>query len=304
MTNHPRAGTNGAAFVLAAATVWGTIGLAGRAAFRAGVVPLEAAFYRAGISFVVVLTATLLTSPAALRVRARDLWLFAAYGFLSIAIFFYVYLYAIERTSIATAAILLYTAPAFVAVLSALIFKEPLTGVRAAAVALAVFGCVLVVRGYDPGSLRLNLPGVLAGLASGFTYAMYSIFGKTALRRYGTRTTLTYAFGFGTIFLGAAAVYRKAVTVAHPSEAWLPILYLALVTTLFAGILYLSGLRRIEPGRASLIATIEPVVAAVLGYAVLGERLDQWQVVGGLLVLSAVVIAGRARLAEARSGGG
>ncbi|MGH2670280.1 MAG: EamA/RhaT family transporter, partial [bacterium] len=78
----------GAAFVLAAATVWATIGLAGRAAFRAGVTPLEAAFYRAGLSFVVVLTVTLLTSPAALRVRARDLWLFAAYGLISIAIFF------------------------------------------------------------------------------------------------------------------------------------------------------------------------------------------------------------------------
>ena len=289
----------GAAFVLAAATVWATIGLAGRAAFCAGVTPLEAAFYRAGLSFAVVLTVTLLTSPAALRVRARDLWLFAAYGLISIAIFFYVYLYAIERTSIATAAILLYTAPAFVAVLSALIFKEPLTGVRAVAVALAVAGCVLVVRGYDLVSLRLNLPGVLAGLASGFTYAMYSIFGKSALRRYSTRVTLTYALGFGTIFLGGAAVRSGAVSLVHSAETWLVILYLALVTTLLAGVLYLSGLRRIEPGRASLIATIEPVVASVLGYAVLRERLAQWQVVGGLLVGSVVVIAGRAQHAAA-----
>lgn len=290
--------------MIAAAVVWGTIGIAGRAAFRAGVAPLEAAFYRAAISFVVVLAVTLLTSPASLRVRARDLWLFAAYGLVSIAIFFYAYLYAIERTSIATAAILLYTAPAFVAVLSALIFKERLTSGRAAAIGLAAAGCVLVVRGYDLAALRPNLPGVVAGLASGLTYAMYSIFGTTALRRYTTRATLTYALGFGAIFLGVVAVPAGAVSPAHSVPTWFVIAYLALGTTLLGQFLYLSGLRRISPGRASLIATLEPVVAACLGYVVLGEGLDLWQVLGGLLVLSAVVISGLAQteVAETRAG--
>jgi len=277
--------------IIGAAVLWGSIGIAGRIAFRQGVVPLEAAFLRALIAFAGVLAIVLATDPRLLRVRPADLILFAAFGLVSIAAFFFVYLYAISRTTVATAAILLYTAPAFVIVLSALLFGEPLTRRKAAAVALAFAGCVLVVRGYDPRSLRLNLPGVLAGLASGLTYALYSIFGKTALRRYPPVTALAYALGFGTVILGAAAISLGAVRLAHPPAAWSSLVYLALVTTLAAQWLYLAGLHRVEAGRASLVATLEPVVAAVFGYVFLGERLEGWQILGGALVLSAVLTA-------------
>jgi drug/metabolite transporter (DMT)-like permease len=287
--------------IIAAAVLWGSIGVAGRAAFRHGVTPLEAAFFRAFISFIIMAAFMLATDPSLLRVRPADLLLFAAFGLVSIAVFFFVYLYAISRTTVATAAILLYTAPAFVIVLSALIFREPFTKAKAAAVLLAFAGCVLVARGYDPLSLRLNLPGVLAGLASGFTYAMYSIFGKTALRRYRPVTTLTYALGFGGVILGAVAVPLGAVRLSHTPGAWLSIVYLALVTTLAAQWLYLAGLQRVEAGRASLVATIEPVIAAVLGYALLAERLEVWQILGGALVLSAVLAVQMSRTSGAQT---
>lgn len=121
---------------------------------------------------------------------------------------------------------------------------------------------------------------------------------------YTTRATLTYALGFGAIFLGVVAVPAGVVSPAHSGATWFVIAYLALGTTLLGQFLYLSGLRRISPSRASLIATLEPVVAACLGYVVLGEGLDLWQVLGGLLVLSAVVIAGLAQteVAEKRAG--
>jgi len=286
--------------ILAAAVLWGSIGIVGRAAFRHGVTPLEAAFFRACISFIIMAAFVLATDPGLLRVRRADLALFAAFGLVSIAVFFFVYLFAISHTTVATAAILLYTAPAFVIVLSALLFREPFTRKKAAAVALAFAGCALVVRGYDPLSLRLNLPGVLAGLASGFTYAMYSIFGKTALRRYRPVTTLTYALGFGTVILGVVAVPLGAVRLSHSPAAWVSIAYLALVTTLVAQWLYLAGLQRVEAGRASLVATIEPVIAAVLGYTFLGERLEVWQILGGGLVLSAVLAVQMSRTSGAQ----
>ena len=275
--------------ILAAAAIWGSIGVAGRIAFGAGVDPLEAAFFRAAIAFLVLITIVTLSKRSRLRVQRGDLGLFAAFGILSIAAFFYVYLYAISWTSVATAAILLYTAPVWVIILSRALFGEPLTRGKVLAVVLAFTGCVLVVRGYDPQSLRLNLPGVLAGLASGFTYGMYSIFGKTALRRYDPITTLVYALGIGAAVLGGAAAAAGVVSVSHSAAAWAAIVYLSLVTTLLAQWLYLSGLEAVEAGRATLVATFEPVVAAVLGYGVLGENLERWQIVGGLLVLSAVI---------------
>ncbi len=282
---------NGPPLILAAAILWGSIGIAGRFAFRAGVAPLEAAFYRAALSFVILLVLVGATNRRALRIRPSDLGLFAAFGLVSIAAFFVVYLEAISRTTVATAAILLYTAPAFVIALSALLFRESLTRPKTAAVGLAFAGCVLVGGGYDPASLRLNLPGVLAGLASGLTYAMYSIFGKTALRRYSLVTTLTYALGFGTVFLGLLALAKGVVPRAHSVSGWMAIAYLALVTTLLAQWLYLAGLHQLDAGRASLLATVEPVVAAGLGYVVFGERLAGLQIVGGALVLSAVMVA-------------
>lgn len=279
--------------ILAAAALWGSLGVAGRMAFRAGVTPLEAAFFRAALAFAALLILVLPTGRQALRIQRSDLSLFALYGLVSIAVFFFVYLFAISRASVATAAILLYTAPAFVIIISALAFRESITGIKAVAVALAFAGCVLVVRGYDPQSLRLNLPGVLAGLASGLTYALYSIFGKTALRRYRPATTLVYALGFGTVFLGAIALATGAIRWTHSAVAWSTILYLALVTTLLAQWLYLTGLGRVEAGRASLVATLEPVVAALLGYLILHERLEGLQILGGVLVLMAVLTVRR-----------
>ena len=279
--------------ILAAAAIWGSIGVAGRIAFAAGVDPLETAFFRAAIAFLAIAAGVAISNRPLLRVRRGDLRLFAAFGIVSIAAFFFVYLYAISRTSVATAAILLYTAPIWVIVLSRVLFREPLTRGKVLAVVLAVAGCVLVVRGYDPQSLRLNLSGVLAGLAAGFTYGMYSIFGKTALRRYSPLTTLVYALGIGAAVLGGAAAAAGVISVSHSATAWAAIVYLSLVTTLLAQWLYLSGLGAVEAGRASLVATFEPVVAAVLGYAALGELLEGWQIVGGMLVLSAVLTVRR-----------
>jgi len=279
--------------ILAAAVIWGSIGVAGRIAFRAGVSPLETAFFRAAIAFLTIAAAVAASNRSLLRVRRGDLRLFAAFGVVSIAAFFFVYLYAISRTSVATAAILLYTAPVWVIVLSRILFHESLSPGKVLAVVLAVTGCVLVVRGYDPRSLRLNLPGVFAGLASGFTYGMYSIFGKTALRRYSPLTTLVYALGVGALVLGGAAWAAGAISAAHPAAGWGAVVYLSLVTTLLAQWLYLSGLGQVEAGRASLVATFEPVVAAILGYVALGERLEGWQILGGFLVLSAVLTVRR-----------
>lgn len=284
----------GGLLILAAALLWSNLGVAGRFAFRAGVVPLEAAFYRAAISFASLLPLLIATDRRALRIRPGDLGLFAAFGFVGVAAFFVVYMTAISMTTVATAAILLYTAPAFVIVLSALLFGETLTAPKTIAVACAFIGCGLVGRGYDLASLRLNLPGVLAGLASGLAYALYTIFGKAALRRYTPVTTLTYTLGFGTIFLGTAALATGVIPRAHPSSGWVALVYLAFVTTLLAQALYLAGLRYIEAGPASLLATVEPVAAAVLGYIVLGERLEGLQIAGGVLVVGAVMLA-RAR---------
>jgi drug/metabolite transporter, DME family len=139
----------------------------------------------------------------------------------------------------------------------------------------------------------VTLWGLLAGLASGITYATLGIFGKGALRRYSPPTAMLYALGVGTLFL-ALPVLRDPAPLLAPLQSGSGIallLYVSLVPTAGSFLLYTTGLQRLnDAGRASVIATIEPLVAVLLGYFLLGEALAPWQWLGGALILLGVLI--------------
>lgn len=282
----------GYAQVATAAALWGTLGLAVRRILAAGPTPLEAAAWRAAGAFLLLAAYCLLADRQALRVTRRDLPLLAAFGAVSVAGFMTVYFTAIELTTVATAAVLLYTAPAWVVVLARIFFGEPVTPMKAAAVALSFAGCALVIGAVGPGAVRLTPAGALAGLGAGLTYALYSIFGKTALRRHTPVTTVVYTLAFGAAFLILAA--RLALGArglpALPRESLLPLGYLVVFPTACAYLLYIGGLRWVEAGRASVVATLEPVVAALGGTLVLREPFGALQWLGAALVIGGVVL--------------
>lgn len=271
--------------VAGAALAWGTIGIAARALFATGLTPLQGATWRAAGAFAILLVYCLATDRAALRVARRDLLLFAAYGAVSVAGFMTIYLTAIERTTIATAAVLLYTAPAWVVVLARVFFNEALTRTKLLAVALTFAGSALVAGAFS-GALHANSIGVLAGLGAGLTYGLYSIFGKVALRRYSTMTTVVFSLGFGAVFLLLAAGGLHPVA----PEGRAALAYLVIIPTAAAYVLYTAGLRRVEAGRASIVATLEPVVAALAGTVILREPFAPVQWIGGVLVLLGVLV--------------
>ncbi|MDR7418191.1 MAG: EamA family transporter [Armatimonadota bacterium] len=276
----------GYAQVAAAACLWGTIGLAARRAFAAGLTPLNGATWRAAGAFALLLVFCLVADRHALRVRRGDLPLLGAYGAVSVAGFMTVYFAAINLTTVATAAVLLYTAPAWVVVLARAVFGEPVTPMKASAVMLTFAGCVLVIGAVGSGAVRLAPAGLLTGLGAGLTYALYSIFGKTALRRLSPLTTVTYTLGFGALFLAALSGGLPAL----PPGGVLPLAYIATFPTAVAYVLYISGLRWVEAGRASVVATLEPVVAALTGALVLREAFGITQWIGAALVIAGVAL--------------
>lgn len=287
--------------VAAAAVLWGSLPIGGRFAFAGGVTPYATAAWRGFFAFVVLLGYTAIRDPRQLRIERRHLGVFVTWGVVAVAAFFVLYMEAVARTSVATAAVLLYTAPAFVAALSTVALREPMTSRKAASIALAFAGAVLVARGYDPAALRLNAAGVLAGLGAGFTYALYSIFAKVAVARYTPTASLTYALGIGSSVLMVVGLPSGWVGAAYAPSAWLALAYLALVTTVLASSLFASGLRHVEASRASVVATVEPVVAAVLAYAILGETLEPLQIVGGAMVLAGAAWVQMERAARRRT---
>jgi len=259
-----------------------------------GLTPLEVSFFRAALSALILGVALALWQRPLLRIKLRDAPLFLGFGTLGVAVFFIVYVYAIRLTGGAMAAVLLYTAPAWVAVIAWRAFGEPLTRIKLAALGLTFIGCALVARVYDPAQLRLNLVGILLGLASGLTYGLYTLFNKAAIRRgYSPWTAMFYALGIGgLLLLPWQSPARLVEAVSQPAPAlWL--LALALGPTLGAFLLLGKSLERLPASVVSIVATSEPVVAAALAWVFLSQALDAIQIIGSCAVLAGVLLLQR-----------
>ena len=295
----------GILLVLLAATLWGTLGtIYTLGTDRFQLTPLAIVFWRGGLA---ALALGLLGIGRALtgrgwgmfRVRRADLPIFLTFGLLGVTAFFLLYIYAVVLVGVAAAVVLLYTAPVFVALMAWRFLGEPFGIRKGVALLLTFFGCALVVRAYDPGLLVLNLVGIMCGLGSAFTYALYSILGKLSLKRGYPITTMSFfVYLIGASGLLLVALLRggnngglgQLFTMGTDVGAWSLLLMLALLQTIGALYAYTAGLRYLEAGTASILATFEPVVATLLAAFVLRENLEWPQLVGGALILMSVVI--------------
>ena len=284
----------GYAFIVAAALLWATIGPAARFALRAGLDPLEISFWRAVIGG--VLFGLHATVRGRLRIARRDLPAVGGFALLGVTIFYWSYFRAVQSGGAALAAILLYTAPAWVALAAALWLGERLTVRKSLAVVLTLAGIAFVALGSDSGGaggadLSATRGSAFAfGLLAGLAYAAYYLFGKRYFARYEASTLFAYALPLGAMLL------LPAVTFGPKAAAdWLVLLFLGVVPTYGAYLLYSFGLARVEATRAATVATLEPVVAAALAYAVWGEALRGLGYVGAALVLAGVLLVATER---------
>ena len=224
------------------------------------------------------------------RVKREHLKYFFGTGVVSVLLFTMCYFSCQKLCSLAVASILLYTAPSFVVVLSALLWKEPVTKRKLLALLLTLVGCALVC-GVLSGGLTVTLGGILLGLGAGFFYALYSVFGRYALAHYDSMTVTVWTF----LFAGPASLLlipgskTLGPALAKP-ELWLTAAGLVVFSTVLPYIFYTKGLSRVEPGKASIMASLEPVVAALAGILVFGEPMSAATGAGILCVLAGVVI--------------
>ena len=278
------------AAVLAAGTFWGTMGFFARSLYSAGFGPLEVAQTRITTGLVFVGLYILLFNRNLFKVKLKDIWCFLGTGIVSLLLFSTCYFSALNYTSLAVAAILLYTAPFFVMLLSLLLFKEKMNGKKVLALLLAFAGCVLV-SGVG-GDTAFSWKGILLGLGSGFFYALYSIFGRYAINRgYGAWTMTFYTFLFcsiGCAFLSDWQVIGGVMAASSANVFW--VLGLGFVTAFLPYVLYSTGLEHMESSKASILASVEPVVSALFGVFVFHETLTLWGILGIVLVLGAIVI--------------
>jgi drug/metabolite transporter, DME family len=275
--------------VILAGIFWGTAGTVSKYIFAFGVDPLTLAMLRNSISFVALWLFAVI-SGRRVRLQTKDISLFFFFGLVSVALFNYLYLTAIQLTTVTTAVVLLYTAPAFSMLAARMVLGESLTVRKAASLIMTFAGIVLLLEAFSPGRLILNVSGVLAGIGSGLTYGIYSIFSKEALKRgYGTLETVIIALGFALLFLlPVRPPWSIVPLLGEPLLLWLLVLAMALLATMLAYVLFVSGLVHVEAGRATLTAAVEPVAAILLAMLFLGETLSLIQLIGVAAVLGAI----------------
>lgn len=275
----------GYAFIVAAAVLWGLIGPFSRLAFQEGISPMEVAFWRALLAWVLFGGHAMIRREVSLD--RKDVPYILVFGVCGVSLFYFFYQMAVKNGGAALAAVLLYTAPAWVILLSRIFLKEAITPAKISAMVLTLIGISAISMGRDAGQdgSPVSVSAILFGLSSGFCYSLYYIFGKHFSGRYSSYNLFLYVLPIGALGL------LPWVTFAPKSPtAWLALISLVIVSTYGANSCYYSGLKYLEAGRASITATLEPVVAAVVAYFWWGEVFTLQSYMGSAVILSAVVL--------------
>ena len=225
--------------------MWGTIGVFSRELLNEGITPLEIAFWRAALAGAMFVAHA--AAARKLRVRTADLPALLGFGFVCVTIFYGAYQIAVRDVGIALASVLLYTAPAWVALLSWRLLGETMTRTKVVCVSVTVLGVACISLGSNMGgggASRLQLPGLLAGLLAGLTYALYYVFGKRLLGRYATPTIFAYALPMGAAMLAPALDFAP-----RSAHAWTMLAAMAVISSYGAFTAHYAGLRRLEATR-------------------------------------------------------
>ena len=279
-------------FVLSAGTLWGVMGVFVRKLGTYGFSPLQIACLRILFGALLFLLITGVFQRDLLKIRLRDMGLFLGMGLLSLLLFTVCYFTTISLASLSVAAILLYTSPIWVMLMSAVCFREKITRRKLLCAAMAFGGCVLVSGIGSAASLSPMV--IVTGLLSAVGYGLYSIFGTFALRKYQPLTVTTYAFLFGAagalLLCNPAQIARVICESGQPGRLVLLITVTAFVTAVLPYLLYTVGLSRMRASAAAIMASIEPVVATAAGALVFGEALTLSAFTGIALVLGAIVV--------------
>ena len=276
---------------VAAAHLWAVSGVFGKIVMTGSLSPARLVFYRSVLSALMLLAVLLWHDRTLLRLRRRDLPFFLAMGVLGLALTQFTYYAAIQSLSVGMAILLQYLAPLWMLLFERFWMKIPLTRARLTALTLALAGCAMVTVQTEPNQHWGNL-GVLLGLSAGVCFALYTLMTRHALKSHRDLTVLFYSFLFSALFLGASPDSWRPVSEIEPFKIWM-ILYIVVFGTIFPFLLFMRAMKHLSASHTGIISTLEPVVAAVIAWIFLQEKLTGLQLGGGLCVLLAIVILQR-----------
>lgn len=281
-----RSSRAGIAFMVLAALQWGLIGAVARVAMEESVSPLLISFWRAALGACWFALHARVTHAAPLRSRDRGRAI--ALGIGGVAVMYLSYLSAVRTGGVALASILLYSAPLWVAVGGWLGWGDQPQLRELPPLGLTLLGvaAVALASGSPGDKLMLNPKAVGWGLLSGVTYALYYLLGRPLFAYNTPSRVLAWALA-----VGALALVPFVRFASLSPRAWIAVGFLSAICTFGAYLAYAHGVQRLPPSRAATVATLEPVVALGVAYAVWGERLRPLGWMGAASVIGGIVWA-------------
>lgn len=272
------------------ASLWGAIGLFVRGLTDIGFTEMEIVTVRVVAAAIILASIGALFYRPQLKASPRDIPLFIGTGLLSIVFFNWCYFTAINELNISLAVALLYTAPAFVTILSRIFLGESLYPRKVIAVIATIIGSALIAGAFNSSGSEIPILGILIGLGAGVGYALYSIFAKVAMRNYSPFTVIFYTFLVASACLIPVSGLWGKADLLFRTDSLLYIFGLGLFPTVLAYFVYSAGLEKTESSKAAVIATFEPVVATAIGILVFHETLGSFQLAGMVLIISGVLL--------------
>lgn len=281
--------------VIIAALCWGFIAVFVKKLTSYGFTEMEIVTIRTTSALILTIPLVLVQKDRTiLKISPKHIPYFFGTGVLSIAFFNWCYFTAMNKMSISLAVMLLYTSPAFVAILSVFFLKEHMNKRKIAAIAATIIGCSMIALAGGSADTEWSFIGFMIGIGAGLGYALYSIFGKLALQYYESFTITFYTFVVATTCLLPFFPFWKKLH-GLPLEAWAYMIGLGFVPTVLAYLLYTVGLRNMESSKAAILATVEPIAAVMVGVFLFSETILLVQVIGALFILSSVLIVSSVR---------
>lgn len=281
-------------YILLSGMLWGCMGVFVRVLNKQGIASMDIVFLRAIVTAVAMVIFLFIFHRRMLKIHWKDFWCFLGTGIASITFFNFCYFKAIMMTSLSVAAVLLYTAPAIVMILSYILFHEAFTVRKVIAIVMTFFGCMLVI-GMLGQQQAITTTGLLYGLGAGLGYAFYSIFSRYALEKgYHSLTITCYTFIVTTVVSVFFTAVPKVSMVVFSSPSYVMLtVALGLICTVAPYLLYTLGLQEVDNSHAAIIASIEPVTATVLGFVVFGEDITVVKMMGMILVLGGMAVCNK-----------
>lgn len=279
-------------YIIAAGILWGTSGIFVKSLSPYGYTSLDLTALRGIISFIFFLTYAAIRERSAFKVTAKQLLYFLGIGLTLFGTAGFYFL-SLEATSISTAVVLMYTAPVYVTVFSAIFLGEKFSKPKIAAVVMMFLGCCFVSG--IIGGMKFDFLGILFGIIAGLSFASYNILTKICMQKSFSPISANL---YGSAFMTAIALVfsNPAQVVTSTKEKPLVLLpalvALGVVTFVLPYLFYALGMKELHAGTASTLSTVEPLSASVFGIVLFNESLTVFSVIGMSLILFAVTLLG------------